>query len=351
MESEAPQPDAPNEPWVLRLYARLALAPALFALLLAAAYLLAWIVLCTVAPGPGVAERPLFGSGSWAEAVLRSLLAGYTPTLMALGRRGAARDLDALGPALEVPAAEIPALRARALALDPRILRRAGLVGMAAMACLWALVLRTPDDAVARLGHATLLSDAVWILLLGWLLFRALAADLRVARIFSEIGARWLRLDLLDPRPQAPLVRWGLRTVLLWAIWFSLVQLFWIGAGPGPGRSGNAAGAVPLLVVALGALVIPVRGVHRRVSEAKRAELERVDAALRRERERLFGEDGVAQDARLANLAAYRGLVEGVRSWPFDVSTLVRLALYLALGLGSWLGGALVERLLDVFLR
>jgi len=51
-------------------------------------------------------------------------------------------------------------------------------------------------------------------------------------------------------------------------------------------------------------------------------------------------------DARLSNLLAYRALLAGVRTWPFDLSTWVRFAVYVMLGLGSWLGGALVERLL-----
>ena len=52
----------------------------------------------------------------------------------------------------------------------------------------------------------------------------------------------------------------------------------------------------------------------------------------------------------MADLVAYRSLVQGVREWPFDVSTLARFLLFGALGVGSWLGGALVERLLDVVL-
>ncbi len=49
----------------------------------------------------------------------------------------------------------------------------------------------------------------------------------------------------------------------------------------------------------------------------------------------------------LADLLAYRAFVEGLREWPFDTSTLVRFALYTLIPVGSWLGGAFVERLLD----
>ncbi len=54
---------------------------------------------------------------------------------------------------------------------------------------------------------------------------------------------------------------------------------------------------------------------------------------------------------RLPALLALRQSVEGVREWPFDVPTLVRFALYLAIGLASWTGSALVERLLGLALE
>jgi len=40
-----------------------------------------------------------------------------------------------------------------------------------------------------------------------------------------------------------------------------------------------------------------------------------------------------------------------VREWPFDASTLVRFGLYLLIPLGSWAGGAFVERVIDALLE
>ena len=36
-----------------------------------------------------------------------------------------------------------------------------------------------------------------------------------------------------------------------------------------------------------------------------------------------------------------------VSEWPFDAGSYGRVALYIVLGLGSWVGAALVERLLE----
>jgi hypothetical protein len=93
--------------------------------------------------------------------------------------------------------------------------------------------------------------------------------------------------------------------------------------------------------------MLPVSGVHQRLLEAKGAELSRIDASLRVEAEANLKQTSEAQGARLSNLIAYRGLVEAANTWPFDLGVWLRFAVYVALGLGSWLGGALVDRLID----
>jgi hypothetical protein len=62
------------------------------------------------------------------------------------------------------------------------------------------------------------------------------------------------------------------------------------------------------------------------------------------------GADGSTPAARMADIVAYEARVASIATWPFDLSTLVRFALYVALGLGSWLGAAMVERLVSVVL-
>ena len=54
-----------------------------------------------------------------------------------------------------------------------------------------------------------------------------------------------------------------------------------------------------------------------------------------------------ADSITVAELVAYEERTERVREWPFDAPTLFRFALYLLIPLGSWLGGAVMERLVD----
>jgi hypothetical protein len=100
------------------------------------------------------------------------------------------------------------------------------------------------------------------------------------------------------------------------------------------------------------ALLLPVRGIHLRIRAAKLDELEHVSRAIRGDLEALQQSALAKREATpsLADLIAYRGLVDSAREWPFDASTFRRFGLYLMIPLGSWMGGALVERLIDAML-
>jgi hypothetical protein len=49
----------------------------------------------------------------------------------------------------------------------------------------------------------------------------------------------------------------------------------------------------------------------------------------------------------LANLIAYYQLIDRTQEWPINAASLLRFFMYVLIGLGSWLGAALVERMLD----
>ena len=94
-----------------------------------------------------------------------------------------------------------------------------------------------------------------------------------------------------------------------------------------------------------------MRGTQR-IRDAKQAELERIHAAIKGDASGLSRSAiaGRSEPVGLADLLAYRDFVESVREWPFDAPTRMRVVLYLGIPLGSWLGGAFVERLLEAAL-
>ena len=154
-----------------------------------------------------------------------------------------------------------------------------------------------------------------------------------------------MAVDLLDPRPLAVFARKSQRSVAVWAGFLVIFSTFWLGDAAG---SANVFFLVLILAFLVPVYLVPLLGVHRRLVAAKQAELDRVNERIRH----AISVEGAApvSQTRLADWVAYRRLVEDAREWPLNAPALVRSLLFVALGVGSWLGGALVERLLGALL-
>lgn len=309
--------------------------PGVLALSFGAFFLLAWTIAVSLREPGGIAARlaaiPAWGVDSWLEAAVRAATLGYTLVLPVLGERRAADCLEELAPLVQSsPDA-------------PRAGLAAGRATRAAAAASGVLFTTALGFAAGSGGHGLDVIGVVWFAVIGALIGRALGAHFVLARSLSRVGSV-IEIELLDLGPLAPLVRWGLRTVWLWVMWFALISLFWI--GPGPPNWINALGLVPLLMIGLAALVIPVSGVHRHIVAAKEHALARLHADIRDEIAS-GGARRIGESPRLANLIAYRGLIEAVPEWPFDVPAISRFVFYVLLGAGSWVGAALVEHGVD----
>jgi len=299
-----------------------------------ALFVLTWIVALALGAPGSVASRlsaiPWWGNDSWLEAGVRASMLGYTLVLPLLGRRRAVECLEELGPVVRAPSDA---------GLD------AGRATLAAATAGGVFVTTAIGAVLSNPGAALDLIGLLWFAVFGGLIGRALGAHFVLARALSRLGAR-IEIDLLDLGPLSPLVRWGLRIVWLWVMWFALMSLFWV--APGPPNWINALGLLPLVQIGLAALVMPVSGVHRRIVAAKERELGRLRADIRNELGSASNPARLGESPRLANLIAYRGLVESVREWPFDVPALSRFVFYVLLGAGSWVGAALVEHLVGL---
>ena len=174
------------------------------------------------------------------------------------------------------------------------------------------------------------------------------ALSMRRSRVFLEMGRR-ARVNLLAPDEHAPFARTGLRASAYWFLGSSIASLLTLDAG----AWGIVVGVIAV-TLALGfiSLLLPSRGVHERLRAAKQDELLRVRVEIDRARAALFdaGGDG-AEIARMPALLAWETRISQVSVWPFDAPTLVRFALFLLVPLGSWFGGALVDRAVDAALR
>jgi hypothetical protein len=324
-------------PWSVRLLAAAPLPPALSSLLLCAAIFLAYRVygwIAGMSPEDQVAEFQ----------ILQVAMIAFTPAATVYALRGAERDLADLAPVLRPEAGdEAPGLES-VLSIGRGALRAAGAVGFA-IALGFVLAPGSWAGGRPALDHPVFLWAAARSVAMGWLIARTLTLELGVAFGFAKLGRRGVAVDWLDQRPLAPFARKGLRSVLLLLLFSFAFSLFLF-------EPWGRFVAVPILIffplLCVAALLLPVSGVHRRLVEAKGGELSRIDASLRSEAEANLKQGAAeAQGARLSNLIAYRGLVEAASTWPFDPGVWLRFAVYVALGLGSWLGGALVDRLID----
>lgn len=281
-------------------------------------------------------------------ALVLILLLAYLPAAFAYGARGARRVLDELLPRLHAAPDELACLVANAGRYDPIALRRAGWIGIAIAIAIpfgtdrelgvWALWRYTSEPVVQRF----------LLLAIGWLVARLLYAVVVESQRLSRAGTL-VRVDLLDLRDFAPLTRQGLRYTLLILGLLSILALMLFDYDKRGLLPVIAAAAVLWLAAAGTALLLPIRGARLAIRRAKRSELDWCDAAIRDARAALG--EGRAPARSLADLLAWRSTVLAVHEWPLDAATVSRFVLYLALPIGSWLGGALVEHMVDLALR
>ena len=341
-----------------RLYAALAVSPVWVGLGISAALLGLLLLLTWLTGGLELfltqelpADPGLYGARSRNArlAISLALLAGFLPTARRYAVLGARDNLTELRAHLASPA------RADSIwGLDASRTRAPWWAGLLGLLLVPVVALSIDRDPTFYFQPDYWREVTVWIWSLGafccWNVGAFLHGIVAASRDFSRLAAALRPLDLLDLRALRPFSRQGLRSALLCVLLFSILAL------PGLRDPGFlAAGLVTLLVVAavsVTALVLPVRGAHARIRRAKSDELDRVNAAIRGAPGALAGSaiESRAANAGLADLLAYRAAIETVREWPFDAPTVLRFALYLAIPLGSWLGGALVERGLEALL-
>ena len=151
--------------------------------------------------------------------------------------------------------------------------------------------------------------------------------------------------DLLDMRPYQPLIRQGLTNALLVFGMVAVLSLLGVESRYGPLLMGSW---MTFIVVAWIGMMLPLRGIRKKIRAAKDQELDWCRQSLKTSRDALKSSAGKQQS--ITEILAYRTMIENIRNWPFDSPTLVRFTIYLLIPLGSWLGGAFVERGLDLFL-
>ena len=339
--------------WNDRLFGAVPVAPLWVGAAIAIGLLALFALLEWVTGGIGelvASDKWLWESRDGRMGVLLTLLVAYLPTARRYATLGAQRNFEELRPLLAWDGRERGVrprdFDARALWAD----RIAGIVGMGIVP-LTALII--DRDPAIYFSHGYWHAEQAWMWGVGivvcWNLGRFIYETLDDARCFSALAGRLREISLLDLAPLAPFARQGLGSALPCLV---LISIYSINALDRSFIWAVALTGGLALAAATTTLLLPVRGIRRRIRAAKRAELRRLTGAIQGDTAELTGTAiaGRAGTLSLADLLAYRSFVESVREWPFDAPTRLRFALYLAIPVGSWLGGAFVERLLGVVL-
>jgi len=278
------------------------------------------------------------------------VLAAYLPAAQMAGLRASRRTLDELRPQLRCSAGEFSALRGGMGTVRPWGYRCSAITGL--LVGVFAMVAVEPDwSNYSVLQHyPEAISHRILGPMLGLMTAILIHSRVSDSRRLSRLSRERVEVDLLDPPALAPFARLGLQNALIFigAISIGLLFLADMGAAPGLAKvlvfvflfSGGTATIV---------LLLPVLGIRERIRGAKREALEECRERIRSLRDawKPGSNQTRAKGAGLADLLAYRSLVESVPEWPFNAPSLRRLLFYLAIPLGSWISGAMVERGLE----
>ena len=273
-------------------------------------------------------------------AIVHCLLAGYLPAaflhVIQSGRRHVLMLQDALGCTRE----ECETLSA-SVRLGTRGLVITGVIGLVfAFATPYMI---QPVPATPWMP-STWSPEVTWHRLLGpimtvltwWLGFAVVSVSARMSRLARRLS----QIDVFDLSALVPFTQQGLTNALLLigliAIW-SLMSL-----ETGFGQVMLINGAAALTVTAF-ALLYPVRGVHKRIRQAKEVELSWLNREISKQRSSFQNPDTGQWCGKMADLVAYRSLVESVPEWPFTTSTYTRLILYALIPVASWSIGIVAE--------
>jgi hypothetical protein len=332
----------PTAPWSFRVVERLPWAPLTTGVVAVASFFAAYALLYLVSS----AIDP-FRAGALHEQHLRDMRVIVIHGVMLGFLLGAQAVLER---AARRATAEVQASHSSIGAVpEPSFLGRRGagwggvavlsflVFGLSGVYSLWS----DPDYWI--LPHAWMVA---WTAVAGWMIGCFAWTTLTRSREVSRLALRIGDFDLLDATAFQPFVRYGLRVALLWVALLAIASLHLV----------DVRAALPLLTILpfliglpAAALFLPARGARNRVREAKAARLGSLRARIRTAEAELDEGGAFAAQAavRLPALIALEARVDAVHEWPFDAPSLLRFGLYLALGLGSWLGAAAVERLLD----
>jgi hypothetical protein len=281
-------------------------------------------------------------------AIVLCLVIGYLPAAFLSVLRNGRRTVLVLRATLDCTLEECETLSA-SVKLSTR-----GLVitGLAGFLISLATPYLTPPVPEALWNPSTWSPEVAWHRILGpltmvwawWLAYAIITVSIRMSRIAKEM----CRIDLLDLSPLAPFTQLGLTNALLLIGSLSIWSLMMIETGFG--QMMFIIGGATLAGTAF-ALLAPVHGVHKRICRSKERELGWVNGEISEQQTSFHDTSADHPGGRMADLVAYRGMIDDVSEWPFTISTYSRIFIYVLLPIATWGIGLVAEQMLGRILQ
>ena len=177
----------------------------------------------------------------------------------------------------------------------------------------------------------------------GWTLYRLLASMIKYANQFSRIARALPTVDLFDTKFNKVFVQQGVKSALLVIGFISISGIIIVAPGDGF-RMAILVGVISCLSATF-AMIIPALGIQKRTAIEKKKHLKDIRKKLQKLTYKIALDD--LDHLKLSTLLALETRIQAVKEWPFDASSISKFAFYISIGLGSWIGAALVEKLLD----
>lgn len=276
-------------------------------------------------------------------AVVHCLAVGYLPAAFLHVMQSGRRTVYVLQEALDCTPEECDAL-ASSVSLKPSWLL---VIGLLALTLSFLMPYLVPPVPPSPWNPSTWSPEVVWHRTLGpvtmvwawWLGYAIFTVSMRMTSIAKKLN----RIDLFNISPLSPFTQQGLTNALLLigavSIWSLMLietgfgQMMWLIGGTN-------------LVMAIIAFISPVYGVHERIRQSKEKELGRITNEILKHRDSFQRSDNSQHSGQLADLVAYRGLIEAVSEWPFSTSTYTRIVLYTFLPPLTWGIGVIAEEII-----
>lgn len=300
------------------------------------------VLLGLYAVAAAVDHRPLMVVGKAAAAIDRRAWVAICMSLIVCAALGLQR-YSQLADMRDAPvfARDLPAGFSWFPSFSKARLRLSTALGVAVGggAMLWFLASGGSGDVGLFVGTWTVAIAA----LLGAMFFRGVELTRAGARHGREVMRAGIAVDLLRIERLYPFGRAAARTATIWFTVSAATLLLLVGTPLGP-----AMAAFGAICAGIGGWVFfsTLGRIRQAIRAAKTAELEQVRHQLVELRARLHADP--AAPAKLQSLLAYEARIAAVHEWPFDQTTLARVAASSLVLTVPWFGqafaGAVVER-------